>query len=389
MHLVFFTSLVPDGKPTTGYEIANRAVIEAFKRNGVRITVVGFLSPGKSPSDPANTIVLGEIDPATANAGMAQKLSWLRRALATGLPFSAAKLRIVPDEVVENRLKRAGRVDGYILNAVQMSAAYERLFAGKPFLYVAHNAEYLSAAENASTAANPAVRLLYRREARLLKEVEARLCRHAGMVLTFTAEDRLSLGVGEKEAVTLPLVTRDRPIRLKKRRIECDAALIGTWTWQPNLTGLLWFLESVVPRLPAGLAIRIAGRVPQDVTSRFANVEFVGRVEDATAFVGSAKVIPLISRAGTGVQLKTLETFELGLPTVATSRAVRGIRRIPANCMVADTPEAFATALSAACRDTPDDLDGASFFAIQIAELDAAVCRVLRQSGLMAEREPA
>ena len=48
---------------------------------------------------------------------------------------------------------------------------------------------------------------------------------------------------------------------------------------------------------------------------------FVGRVPDAVAFVLSGRTVPLISRAGTGVQLKTIETFELGLPAVASMSA--------------------------------------------------------------------
>ncbi|TIP99080.1 MAG: glycosyltransferase, partial [Mesorhizobium sp.] len=77
-------------------------------------------------------------------------------------------------------------------------------------------------------------------------------------------------------------------------------------------------------------------------------VEFVGRVPDAQAFVRSAAVIPLISTSGSGVQLKTIETFELGLPSVATSHSLRGIDHRPDNCVVTDDPVAFAGALEAA-----------------------------------------
>ena len=42
MHLVFATSIVPDGAPATGYEIANAAIIDALRRAGVRVTVLGL-----------------------------------------------------------------------------------------------------------------------------------------------------------------------------------------------------------------------------------------------------------------------------------------------------------------------------------------------------------
>ena len=62
MHLVFATSIVPHGAPATGYEIANAAIIDALRRAGVRVTVLGFAWPGKPPADPDSTIVLGEVD---------------------------------------------------------------------------------------------------------------------------------------------------------------------------------------------------------------------------------------------------------------------------------------------------------------------------------------
>jgi hypothetical protein len=87
-------------------------------------------------------------------------------------------------------------------------------------------------------------------------------------------------------------------------------------------------------------------------------------------------VVPLISRAGTGVQLKTIETFELGLPSVATTRSLRGIGHIPANCVVTDDPAEFASALEQAARGA-EDVDGALFHASQRAALDAAIARGL------------
>ncbi|TIP68947.1 MAG: glycosyltransferase family 1 protein, partial [Mesorhizobium sp.] len=68
----------------------------------------------------------------------------------------------------------------------------------------------------------------------------------------------------------------------------------------------------------------------------------------------------LISTSGSGVQLKTIETFELGLPSVATSHSLRGIDHRPDNCVVADDPVAFAGALEAAVADVRN-VDGSAF----------------------------
>lgn len=375
MHLVFVTSLVPDGAPSTGYEIANAAIIAALRRRGVQVTVLGYVRPGRKPVDPQDTIVLGELDPATDKASPALKLRWLATSMSTGLTVSSAKLRVLSDDDFRRALASAGPADGYVLNAVQMSAAYEAALRDRPAIYVAHNVEHLSARESARTAPGAVRRLLFAREARLLEAIENRLCRNARFVFTLAEDDRHALAVSAPDrSAVLPLVTRSRAVApAGKRTIRRDAGLIGTWTWQPNRIGLEWFLEKVTPHLAAGFSVAVAGSTPRDLPARFPNVRFLGRVEDADEFVRSSAMIPLVSRAGTGVQLKTIETFELGIPAVATASALRGIAMVPENCIGADEPKAFARAMmDLACRDDRD-VDGSVFFRAQMHGLDAAV----------------
>ncbi|MEX0344469.1 MAG: glycosyltransferase [Rhizobiaceae bacterium] len=390
MHLVFVTSLVPDGAPSTGYEIANAAIIAALRRQGVRVTVIGYVRPGRTPIDPDNTIVLGEIDPANENASPFRKIGWVAAAVINGLTVSSAKLRTMSDSAFETALKSAGECDAYVLNAVQMTAAYESAFAGKPTLFVAHNVEHISAVQNAWATDSRLQSLLFSREAGLLRAIESRLCANARFVFTLAEADRQALGVtGSGRSAVLPLVTADKPVTVSPdRQIAHDAGLIGTWTWQPNRVGLEWFLSEVTPYLPDDFRIAVAGSAPRDLAKRHQHVRFVGRVEDAGEFVRSSAVIPLISRAGTGVQLKTIETFEMGLPAVATSSSLRGISMIPDNCEQADDPRTFASALQKLARN-PVLADGRMFHAAQLRGLDEAVSNGLKALGHVEELVPA
>ncbi|KQZ79053.1 glycosyl transferase [Mesorhizobium sp. Root157] len=379
MNLLFATSIVPDGAASSGYDIANAAIIDALRRAGAGVTVIGFTWPGKPPIDPDRTVALGSLDVRTQGASAMQRLAWAARAICSGLTFSSAKLRIVDEAKVRQAIREAGPFDAYVLNSVQFAGAFERVLGDRPTLFVAHNVEHNSASENAAAAASMIQRLLFRREARLLKVLEERLCTRARFVFTLAEEDRAALGVASgARSIALPLVTTPLAPRKTPRPIDCDAALIGTWTWQPNRIGLDWFLGHVVPYLPGDFRIRIAGSAPADLSSPHPGVEFVGRVTDARAFVRSAAVIPLISTAGSGVQLKTIETFELGLPSVATSRSLRGIAHRPANCIVTDDPKAFAAALVKAASAPGSDADGAAFHTRQMKALDDAIARGLR-----------
>jgi glycosyltransferase involved in cell wall biosynthesis len=379
MHLLFVTSIVPDGRLESGYEIANDAIIGALRRDGARVTVMGLAWPGRRPPEDPDTIILGEMDVRTQTASSLQKVKWLAEAVRAGLSFSSAKIRFVGERAVREAMQGIGPIDAYILNSFQFAEAFARCFTDRPAIYVAHNVEAKSAWENAENSQDPFQRAMFRREAQLLNALEQRLCRETRFVFTLAEEDRLALGVNAaSRSATLSLVTRRKAPVPASRRIEFDAGLIGTWTWQPNRTGLEWFLEQVVPHLPLGFRVRVAGGVASDLVGRYPRVEFVGRVPDASAFVRSAALVPLVSRGGTGVQLKTIETFEMGLPSVATTSSLRGIAHRPENCVVTDDPRAFAAAMAALAPGKPHDVDGRAFYASQRNALDRQIRQGLR-----------
>ena len=382
MHLLFATSIVPGGSPTTGYEIANAAILDGFRRTGARVTVLGYAWPSEKQVRAQDTVVLGEVDVRTDSASTLRKIQWLAKAVRTGRTFSSVKLAALPEREVRSAIDRIGPLDAYVINAVQFAGAFPDLFTDRPSIYIAHNVEFRSAEENAAAASDPMQKFLFRREARLLHQLEETFCRRAQFVLTLAEEDRAILGVDSTGcSAALPLITRQTAPRPSPRKPQTDAALIGTWTWQPNRIGLDWFLNEVVPRLPEDFRIRLAGNIPAGFRSSFRNVEIVGRVPDAAEFVRSARVVPLISRAGTGVQLKTIETFELGLPAIATRHSLRGIAHIPPNCIVEDDPARFAAALVRA-REGTGDVDGTAFHQAQRQALDAVIHKSLETIAL-------
>jgi glycosyltransferase involved in cell wall biosynthesis len=250
-----------------------------------------------------------------------------------------------------------------------------------PCLLVAHNVEHLTAEENARNARGLVARL-YRREARLLRRVEHRLAEECRFVWFLAEEDRQKLGVdvAGKSAV-LPLIAPtslpEAQVALPDKAERWDVGMIGTWTWGPNQIGLEWFLKEIAPRLPPDVSVAIAGRIPPGIQSPRGSVKLVGRVPDQAQFLAACRCIALATRAGTGVQLKTLEAFQLGKPTVATPLALRGFAEHPANLAVAEGAAEFAQALARMAADARagriGDLDGAAFIARQKAAMLAAI----------------
>lgn len=379
MKLLFVTSLVPHGHPSTGYEIANEAIIDGLTRIGADVTVLGFTWPGKQALNPDKTIVLGEVDVRTEGADPWQKMRWVAAAVAGGYTISSVKMRIIDEQAIREAMTARGPFDAYILNGVSLPGAFPQVFNDLPVLWIAHNVEYKSSLENALSADSALKRTLFKRDARILEVLEKNLARKAKFVYTLAEEDRAPLGVASAaRSAVLPLTTTNNPSNGKqKRAIKYDAGLIGTWTWQPNRVGLEWFIEDVAPLLPANFKVAVAGSMPAGLPKAPANIEFLGRVPNAKEFVNSCAVIPLIARGGTGVQLKTIETFEMGLPSVATSLSLRGIATTPDNCFVCDVPSEFAlklTEIAAKVRSGAlKDASGIAFSNAQRTGMDEAL----------------
>ncbi|KRE06354.1 hypothetical protein ASE63_24320 [Bosea sp. Root381] len=385
MRLAFLTSLVPVARPDTGFEIANAAILDALRAAGHEVIAFGFQRPGEVPADPEQAVVIAQADIENAAVGAGQKLRWIAAALANGLPVACAKLRLLGDGRLVEAVKARGPFDAIVLNSVMLPGAFPELLALGPCLLVEHNIEHVSARQNAEHARNPLMRPLFAREARTLERVERRLWREAHFVWTLADEDRAGLGpeLAAKSAV-LPLVSNRReppPAAGDELKPAYDAGLIGTWSWAPNFIGLDWFLREVCPLLPADFSVAVAGRLPAAMAQLPPQVTLLGRVPAADAFLRSCRIVALSSRAGTGVQLKTVEALELGLPAVATTLSCRGFTGMPDNVTRADTPAAFAEALVArvvAIRaGDRQRIDGAAFMAQQRKALADALERGL------------
>ncbi|WP_185984839.1 WecB/TagA/CpsF family glycosyltransferase [Aureimonas mangrovi] len=346
MHCLFVTSLLPEPEPKTGFEIANRAIVAAYREAGARLTLAGFRRPGGATLG-ADEILLSEMEIENAAVGRAQKGAWVGKAIASGLPVSVAKLRVLTDADLREQLLAAGPFDAVIVNGVHIAGAYPSLLDIAPVIFVAHNVEYLSARQNAAAAGNAGAKALFRREAKLLERIERRVCARARVVHTLALDDAAPLGLaGDRRVVPLSLWIGREPKADDGRR-DHDVGLIGTWSWAPNRAGLDWFLKDVVPLLPADISVAIAGSIGGQPPAVRSNVTFAGRVPDAQAFVQASRVMALATTGGTGVQLKTIETLEEGLAAVATPAALRGIGGdLPGNVQRAGDAKPFAHALA-------------------------------------------
>ncbi len=186
-----------------------------------------------------------------------------------------------------------------------------------------------------------------------LKKYEMEISNLYDALLPITPVDEK---VFKQEGVHIPSYTVPSGIDIspKEMRIKPEPGTLfhlGALDWMPNREANDWFLDSIWPEIRAKmphLKFFLAGRnMPAEYRKlEMANVEVLGRVENAREFMLSKQimVVPLLS--GSGMRIKIIEGMALGVIVVSTSVGAEGIACTHnKDILIADTPSQFVEAI--------------------------------------------
>ena len=126
--------------------------------------------------------------------------------------------------------------------------------------------------------------------------------------------------------------------------------LLGSLGYAPNVQGLYWFLDHVLPLLPRGVAVTIAGsRAPDEVRRRLARapVRFEDSPEDVAPLYAAHALCVVPVFQGSGTRGKILEALAYERAVVTTTPGVGGLELSDGEGFVlADDAERFAAQLA-------------------------------------------
>jgi len=193
----------------------------------------------------------------------------------------------------------------------------------------------------------------YALEYRKLRQFEKDVARHFQHFTVTTAgelQEFRTLGV-QAPCTILPNGVDLEYFQPRGERFGTSAVLafLGRMDYFPNVDGVLWFAREVLPRIRRCVpeaTFRIIGSNPTPAVRKLENnpgVTVTGFVNDVREHLGdvAAAVVPL--RIGRGTQNKMLESMAMGIPTVTTSTAAKGVQAVAGrDFLVADAPEDFA-----------------------------------------------
>lgn len=181
------------------------------------------------------------------------------------------------------------------------------------------------------------------------------IARHSADLLTVASHvDRDLLALPQNRTLLIPQGTNLPPAPnstiAPSHKVDAPTVLfIGKMDYFPNLDAAKWFCKNVLGLLPE-VKLRIVGPVSdsgRESLQHFARVEVLGRVDSlADAAAGCAIAIAPM-RVATGMQTKVLDYLALGLPTVASPIATRGLPVEPtvAGITMANSPEEWAQSI--------------------------------------------
>jgi glycosyltransferase involved in cell wall biosynthesis len=323
------------------------------------------------PSDPMPGSFAALIDTYAAFPREARNRGGVRRAMLAARPneslFTAGWTNAAMRNYVAERLGRFPYVA--IQTDLPMIGTLPRRDT-IPVVYNAHNCES-ALLERRAPLEPPHIGALLALDAHRVRHLEKKLIGRSALVTACAEADirdfeRFAADIREKAVVIPNGVDVGQYHDVREAQADPATVLItGSMDWRPNILGLDWFLEAVLPILRARVphvVVRVAGRMHPDLAARLAlhaNVEAVPNPKDTRDHLARATVVAAPILASSGTRLRILEAWAAGRPVVTTKAGAFGLAG--ENCkelLIADAPSAFAASLAAAIdsRDLREQL---------------------------------
>jgi glycosyltransferase involved in cell wall biosynthesis len=281
--------------------------------------------------------------------------SWLSR-----YPVDLWKWRVP----AVSRQVRALLADGQIDLCVAdfLFAAVNVPFGGEvPVVLFEHNVEYLIWKRLSELETVPWRRALLEIEWRKLRASEASTCARADLTIAVSQEDRRRLAeLAPRSRIAAIPTGVDTSYFTPHSEAERPAHLVfsGSMDWHPNEDAVVYFIDSILPRIRAAIphaSFSVVGRHPTDrlraIAGR-AGVHLTGTIDDVRPPIAEAAVYVVPLRAGGGTRLKIFEALAMGKAVVSTTVGAEGLTIQPdRHYIAADAPADFANAVVTLIRD--------------------------------------
>ncbi|MCI0338132.1 MAG: glycosyltransferase [Acidobacteria bacterium] len=274
--------------------------------------------------------------------------------LISPLPYFMQKY--VSDDMRREITNHAGCADALVCDFLMPSINVPLELPCATVLFQ-HNVEALILQRHYEVQTNPLKRAYLRGQWRKSQAYELAACHRFDQVIAVSAEDgemmRREYGVMEVADVPTGVDTGYFRPGGGARREPHHLIFTGSMDWLPNVDGIRYFTEQILPLIrqkDPDVRLTVVGRSPfpglVELSRREPGITVTGRVDDVRPYMerASAYVVPL--RIGGGTRLKIFEAMAMELPVISTTVGAEGLPvRDGEELLIADTPEEFTGAV--------------------------------------------
>ncbi len=225
-----------------------------------------------------------------------------------------------------------------------------------------HNVETMIWQRHAAQARNLPEKAYMRLQARRMAVFERDVCRSVRHIIAVSEEDASTMKrmFGVTNISTIPTgVDVDHFKPPSSQPVTADLIFLGAMDWLPNIDGMRWFVDAVLPlirRSRPKCSVAVVGRNPSREVQSFAAknplIHVTGTVPDVRPWLWGSHVSIVPLRIGGGTRIKIYESMAAQVPVVSTAIGAEGLNvHHPADIRIADNPEEFASA----CLELLDD----------------------------------
>ncbi len=236
-----------------------------------------------------------------------------------------------------------------------------------PMCYRSHNIEFLYMKQQAALEGRLLRRLGLLANLIGLKKFEASIVSSANWVFDISEEDaEYWRATGCLRLDWLPAIVDNgfsENICRKDSEDKCGILYFGNLNTPNNVDAIRWLVEEVMPNVPKERCeLVLAGSNPTDYVLSLAKsvdgVRLIANPSDMTDLIASAAVIVNPMRAGSGVNLKSVEMLYSSAGLVSTSVGVKGLPSQVKQCfLIADNAKSFAQAIVTCMSGATHDLE--------------------------------
>lgn len=282
----------------------------------------------------------------------------LLKGVFSPLPVAVFRYASAPMARLLQEIMARERFDSVVCDFITPAINFPSLSTAVVFQ---HNVETMIWRRHSENARNAAERLYLRMQADRMFSFERTACRTARHVIAVSREDaQLMQDMFDiKNVSSIPTgvdVEKFTPPTESPRK---GLVFIGSMDWLPNIDGMRFFVEEVLPLIRLkrpDCALAIVGREPTREIRAFAEkdplIEVTGTVPDVRPHLWKSAVSIVPLRIGGGTRMKIYEAMAARVAVVSTTVGAEGLDVHPPNDIrIADDAAGFA----AQCLELLDD----------------------------------